>query len=460
GHLNGDDGIALFHAHRDDAAHARVAERRQLGLLDNALPRAHDDELVLFELLHRHHRGDLFAFFHRDEIGDRFALAAGAHVGNLVHLQPVGAAAVRENHDVGVSRRDEEMADEILVARPHADASLAAAALVAIRRDCRPLDVAGVAHRDRHVFLGDQILDGDLARLALDDLRASFVPVRFAHRLQFVDDDLHQQTVARQNRAQLLDRLQQIGELVDDLLPLQPGQALQLHVEDRLRLDLCELELRHQAVARFGRRLRSPDQLDHGVEMIEGDLQALEDVVPRLGLLQIELGAPPHDFPAEVHEALDHLEQIHDLRPPADDGEHDDAEAHLQLRVLVEVVENHLGHFAPPQLDDDPHALAVRLVTQIRDALDLLVAHELRDAFDQLRLVDLIRDFGDDDRLLVSLAVGLDHRPRAHEDRSAPRRVRLDCALLTDDQPGGRKIGRRNQADQVPQLLRAVQVLG
>ena len=55
----------------------------------------------------------------------------------------------------------------------------------------------------------------------------------------------------------------------------------------------------------------------------------------------------------------------------------------LQLRVLVEVVEHDLGHLAAAQLDDDPHAVAVGLVAQIRDALDRLLAHQLGDLLDQ-----------------------------------------------------------------------------
>ena len=61
---------------------------------------------------------------------------------------------------------------------------------------------------------------------------------------QLVDDDLHQQPLAGENRAQPLDRLQQLGELVEDLLPLEAGQALQLHVEDGLRLNLRQAEAR------------------------------------------------------------------------------------------------------------------------------------------------------------------------------------------------------------------------
>ena len=163
--------------------------------------------------------------------------------------------------------------------------------------------------------------------------------------------------------------------------------------------------------------------------MVERDLQPFEDVVPRLGLAQLELGAAAHDLAAEVDEALDHLEERHHLRAAADDGEHDDAEAELQRRVLVEVVEDDLRHFAALQLDDDPHAVAIGLVAQIGNAFDRLLADEVGDPLDELRLVDLVRNLGDDDRLPVALLGRLDRRPRAHHDGAAPARVGLHGPL-------------------------------
>ena len=53
-------------------------------------------------------------------------------------------------------------------------------------------------------------------------------------------------SLARISRRRLMSR-DQLGQLVEDLLPLQAGQALQLHVEDGLRLHLAEAELRDQA---------------------------------------------------------------------------------------------------------------------------------------------------------------------------------------------------------------------
>ena len=147
-----------------------------------------------------------------------------------------------------------------------------------------------------------------------------------------------------------------------------------------------------------GDRLRPANQRDHRVEVVERDLQPFEDVIARLRLPQLELGPPADDLAAELDEALDELEQVQDLRPAADDGQHDDAEARLQRRVLVEVVEDDLRHFAALQLDDDAHAVAIGLVAQVGDAFDRLLAHQLGDPLDQLRLVDLIRNLGDDDR--------------------------------------------------------------
>src|SRR6185503_10033701 len=395
GHLRVDHRVALFDAHRDDPARARIAERAQLRLLDDPPPRAHDDELVLFELLDGQQRGDAFALLHRHQVGDRLAAAVWADIGNLVHLEPVGAAAIREDHDVGVGRRDEEMADEILFARAHADPALAAAPLVPVVRDRSPLDVAGVADRDRHVFLGNQVLDPEFAFLR-QDLRAPIIPVPVPHRPQLVDDDLHQQLFARQDRQQPFDQFEQLGQFIEDLLALQAGQPLELHVEDGLRLNLAQAELRHQTFPRLGGVFRRPDQRDHRIEMIDGDLQAFEDVAARFGLSQLEFGPPADDLAPELDEVVDQLDEREHLRAAADNGEHDDAEAALQRRVLVEIVEDDVADFAALQVDDDPHPVAIRLVADVGDPFNRLLAYQLRDSFDQARLVDLIRNRVDD----------------------------------------------------------------
>ena len=115
-----------------------------------------------------------------------------------------------------------------------------------------------------------------------------------------------------------------------------------------------------------------------------------EDVAARFRLPQLELGPAAHDLAPELDEGVDHLDERQHLRPPADDRQHDDAEAALQRGVLVQVVEDDLADLAALQVDDDPHAVAIRFVADVGNAFDGLLAHQFRDPLDQLRLVDLV----------------------------------------------------------------------
>ena len=114
--------------------------------------------------------------------GSRFTIALprafDADLRDRVHLQPVHAAAVGEDEHVGVRRGDEEMLDDVLFLRLHADAAFAAAALRAIHRQRRALDVAAARDGDDHVLVGDEVLDRDLVRVG-DDLGAARVAVGF-----------------------------------------------------------------------------------------------------------------------------------------------------------------------------------------------------------------------------------------------------------------------------------------
>ena len=94
-------------------------------------------------------------------------------------------------------------------------------------------------------------------------------------------------------------------------------------------------------------------------------LQALEDVRARLGFPKLELDAAPDHVAPEFDEVLDDFEEPEHAGPAAHDGEQRDAIPHLELGVLVEVVEDDVRQLAPLELDDDPHALAARLVAQV-----------------------------------------------------------------------------------------------
>ena len=69
------------------------------------------------------------------------------------------------------------------------------------------------------------------------------------------------------------------------------------------------------------------------------------------------------------------------------------AERRLQRRETIELVEHDVGHRVALELDHDAVAVAVALVAQVGNAVDVLVAHQFGDALDHRRLVHLIGNF-------------------------------------------------------------------
>jgi len=107
-----------------------------------------------------------------------------------------------------------------------------------------------------------------------------------------------------------------------------------------------------------------------------------------------------------------------------------------------------LSTTSAPELDDDAHAVAIGFVAQIRDALDALLAHQLGDPLDQRRLVDLVGNLADDQRLAI-LAQLLDLDLGAHDDRAASSRVGCPDACPPEDRGGGREVGPRDELHQL-----------
>ncbi len=184
------------------------------------------------------------------------------------------------------------------------------APLLAIRRDRETLHVARARDRDDHVLLGDQILELELL-LGGDDLGAALVALA-VDRLdleQLLADQAVDARLVGEDGAELRDPLLEVGELVLDPLPLEAGQPLEPEVEDRLRLDLGELERLDQAGARLVRIGRCADERDHRVEVVERDEVALEDVGALLGLAELVLRAARDDLALVVEVVTDELEE-------------------------------------------------------------------------------------------------------------------------------------------------------
>ena len=183
-------------------------------------------------------------------------------------------------------------------------------------------------------------------------------------------DDLDDAQARGEDREVFLDLLADLLQLVGDLVAAERGQARKPQLEDGLGLLLGQLVgalvgdlvarvgdqhdkrgdvvrrpvALHQLLARGSGARRVADELDHLVDVGDGDGEADEDVGTLTRLRQQELGAAADHFLAEVGESLDHVLEIEALGPAAVDRQHVGAERGLQVREAVELIEHDVGH--------------------------------------------------------------------------------------------------------------------
>ena len=332
------------------------------------------------------------------------------------------------------------MLDEVAVLRVRPRDPLAAPGLRPVGVDRQPLHVPLVGDADHHLLDRDQVLVDELGQLLLGDLGPPRVAVALPDLLQLVHHDVLDEPLVGEDRLVLADLLQKLAVLLLDLVALQRGQARETHLEDRVRLDLREVESRHEPASRLGDVRRGADRLDHLVDPVEGDQEPLEDVRAMLRLLEEELGPATDHLHPVVQELAHQREDRQRLGPPVHERDHDDRERVLERGGLVEVVQGDAGVLAPLQLHDDAHPLAIRLVVDRGDALDPAGPHALGDLLDEPGLVQVVGDLGDDDRLTSALPL-LELHPPAKRDVPAAPLVGLGDAVPAAHDAAGGEVG-------------------
>ena len=116
--------------------------------------------------------------------------------------------------------------------------------------------------------------------------------------------------------------------------------------------------------------------------------------------------------------------------------------------MLVEVVQDRVWTRFALELDDDPHAVAVGLVGEVGDPLQLPVGDQLGDLGNQVGLVDRVGELFDDDPLA---AVGrlFEAVPGADHDPAVSGRIGGLDAVGAHDDAAGWKIRTFDEAGQV-----------
>src|SRR5439155_7138685 len=129
----------------------------------------------------------------------------------------------------------------------HASATLASTTLLAIGGDRRAFEISAVADGDRNLFVRDQVFELDFRGLVFNH-RAALVTVQFLDFFELGNDDFAQLFLGAKNRLVLCNTFARGTQLFVDFVNREPGQAMQLQLENRVRLDsrkrLLGIELR------------------------------------------------------------------------------------------------------------------------------------------------------------------------------------------------------------------------
>ena len=321
-----------------------------------------------------------------------------------------------------------EVRHDVLLLGRHVDDAHPAALLHLVLVRIGALHVSALGEYEHRLLVRYEILYGNILHAALHDLGAAVVAVLLGDSHELLAHHGENVLRAREDLLEALDEVLDLLELVLDLLALERGELLEAHLEDGGRLDLREPELLLKRFRRARHVFRGADGLDDLVDVVERLREAKEDVLALLCLPELVLGATLHHLLAVRNEGLKHALKREGLRHAVHKGKHVVMEGALELRVLVDIVEHGLRVRGALKLDN--HADVSRgLVAQILDALDLLVAYEVRDARDEVRLIHAVRDRGDDD--VRSLLLLDDLRLATHHYAAAAGSVgMLDIALI------------------------------
>ena len=334
--------------------------------------------------------------------------------------------------------RHADRGDAVVLLDRGALAPLASAPLQGVTLQVLTFQEAVLREHHDDVALGDQLLVRGLP-VVVDDLRPAVVPEPPAQVPQLVPDHAVQDPGVAQDLPVGGDIPQQLAQLLVQLLALQAGQALKAHLQYGLSLELREPELADQPLLGLRRRGRGADELDDLVDDVERLDQALDDMLPRQSLVQAELRPAPHHAPAVVQEQAQNFRYGQFAGASLVECQVDHAERGLELCPPVELAHHQVGIAVPGQVQNDAHSLTVRLVADIRDAVDLLVLDAGDHRLDQVGLVDHEGDLGHHDAGAAALALlRVDAPP--DDDASPSRPVGVIDALASQNQPPGREV--------------------
>ena len=236
------------------------------------------------EFLHRDDCRDLLLRQKLKQVHNRSSTRSSASLRDRISLEAINTSAVREEQNVIVRLRQQQILNVILINRLHSADSLSTTVLTAEIIHTHALNVSELRDCDNSVLIRDQILHRHV-KLVKSDRGLSVIAVFLRDRKNLLADHAEQFLLICEDRPEFLDARHQLAILILNLLSLKTGQRTQTHIDDRLSLNIAELKFLHQLLFCNLRSRCTADNLNHLVDVVESNQQTFEDMSALLRLI-------------------------------------------------------------------------------------------------------------------------------------------------------------------------------
>ena len=198
------------------------------------------------------------------------------------------------------------------------------------------------------------------------------------------------------------DLLLETGMLFFQGHDIRIGQAVQLQGNNSFCLFFREIVADLEVFFSICLIIRSTDQGDDFIENGNDADQALYNVEATFCLFLIKARASDNDIPTVSNVAREDWYDPHLTRGIVVNCHHIEVIVDLQVCILEQVVQDQICIGIFLQLNGNAKPISVRLISNLSDTRHLVVNTNIVNLLDQNSLVDLIRDFGNDDLLLTA----------------------------------------------------------
>ena len=202
--------------------------------------------------------------------------------------------------------------------------------------------------------------------------------------LEFLGDDMIHHVRVVENCLCLFDLIGKFRKLCPQLCDIRIGQTVKTQCDNCLRLRFIKSEFLHQVLLCVTLVLGLADDRNDLIKNGYSLHQTFNDMTARFHLRQFIAGTASDDFLAEINKRIKQSKQSDLNRALVNNRDVVVVVVDLQIRVLVEVVQDHIGIAVLADIRNDAQTFAVGFITDVKNTVNILAETNLIHLFDKV----------------------------------------------------------------------------